>query len=177
MNEQEKNIRTRGRFNVVDVIVILLIVAIAAVAVLKLTKKESANPSLVGAQNYEMQYTVRCPMIDKTVGENVREQVGCQLMSNGEMVEGCYVIDVEILPCNDTYMNSGTLQSAGFEVDDEIFCDVLVTLGGEVPFKDNAFLVGSQEVRLGKPHIVKTKTMELSGTVIEMEGDLQALEG
>ena len=53
--------------------------------------------------------------------------------------------------------------------DDASLCTVMFTIECVPVEKDDIYSIGTQEVRIGKPHIVKTYTIEYSGWVYSME--------
>lgn len=161
-----KNGRLFGKLNVIDLIVILLVVAVAAAFIVKRSGAVE-NAALSGAKQEEISYSVLCRMVPIGLLPEAEKEVGNQLMSNGEMIESCFVESVEKVPYYELYVDAdGEMQKA----ESEEYCSLLFTIGGTAPYLDNAYQLGSQEVRVGKSHIVKTKTIELTGTVISMEG-------
>ena len=93
-----------------------------------------------------------------------------EMMAGGELVDECFITAVEHRPYYESYVDAdGKLQH---QVSDE-FCDVVFTIEATAPFVNNAYKVGTQEVRVGRSHIVKTDTFEMTGTVVsltEVEG-------
>lgn len=154
--------RLFGKLNLIDLLVILLIAAVLAAAVLKITGTDTANNSYAKSLNRNIVYTVICRVIYRDVAEEAKKEVGNQLMASGELVDDCFVTAVEIRPYYESYVDGdGKLQHQASEE----FCDVLFTIEGEAPYVENAYKIGTQEVRVGKAHIVKTSTCEINGTV------------
>lgn len=161
-----KDGRLFGKLNLIDFVVILLVVAVAAAFVIKRGNMADVNP-LASAEQKEIEYDVICRMTAKEMLPDFQKAVGEQLMSNGEMVEACFLKDVKVEPFYESYVDgNGELQ----QIESADFCNVIFTIGGTAPYQDNAYHVGSQEVRTGKSHIVKTRTIELTGNVIRLEG-------
>lgn len=149
--------RLFGKINIVDLFVILLVVVVAVVALLSLrggTDGEGAVtlPTLT--------YTVRVAEVDPATYENVCQFVDRaagkqdQLMASGMLVDG-YVVDVsaeEHIPTAGDTVGGKTL-------------DLTFTIEARTADSMNC-TVGTQEVRIGKDHIVKTVHLEFPDGVI-----------
>ena len=159
--------RLFGKLNLIDLLVIVLIAAIAVVAVVKYTGRDTELKHYSASLNRPMEYSVVCRMVYRDAAENAKQEVGKQLMAGGELVEGCFITAVEERPYYESYVDaSGTLQHA----ESPDFCDLIITVKGEAPYVDEAYQVGTQEVRIGKAHILKTVNLELNAIVISLEG-------
>ena len=159
----DENGKLFKKINLVDFIVLLLVaivviaVAWKAVSASVSAARERAEAAMT--QEYEnsphLVYKVVCANIPQEVAEACKAQMDLpmadrQLMSNGKAVEG-YITDCYYEPGEEgMYWLYFTIE----------------TLPDE---KDGIYSVGSQEVRLGKGHIVKTYNIETSGWVYEME--------
>ena len=158
----DENGRLFRKFNLVDFIVLLLVliivVAVAwkAVSAGRTAAEERAKAEM--AEAYEsvphLIYKVVCTGVPQEVAEACRQQMELpmadrQLMSNGKSVEG-YIIDCSYEPAEEGCTLYFTIETLPVE-------------------KDGIYSVGSQEVRVGKGHIVKTYYIETSGWVYEME--------
>lgn len=165
----DKKGRLFGKLNIIDLLVILLVVAVIAAVGVKLTGTDlTQSNQLTNGEMKDVSYSVLCRMVHVDVADALEEtEVGKQLMSNGELVESCYITGVERRPYYETYLTEdGEIRKVPLED----YCELLFTIGGEAPYVENSYLIGTQEIRVGKSHIVKTVTMELTGTVMEMEG-------
>ncbi|MBQ7566286.1 MAG: DUF4330 domain-containing protein [Oscillospiraceae bacterium] len=162
--------RLFGKINLIDLLVILLIVAVVVAAVLRYLNTETANNKYDESLNRHFVYTTICRVVYKEIAENAKDEAGHQLMAGGELVDDCFITAVEHRPYYESYVDAdGKLQH---QVSDE-FCDVVFTIEATAPFVNNAYKVGTQEVRVGRTHIVKTDTFEMTGTVVsltEVEG-------
>ena len=158
----DENGKLFRKFNLVDFIVILLVlIIVAAVAWKAVTAGRTAAEERAKAEMaaaYEsaphLVYKVVCTDIPQEVAEACRQQMDLpmedrQLMSNGKSVEG-YITDCRYEPA-------------------ESGCTLYFTIEVIPDEKDGIYSVGSQEVRVGKGHIVKTYNIETSGWVYEME--------
>ena len=141
-----KDGRLFGKLNLIDLVVILLVVAVAAAFVVK-----RGNVSKVMLPDFR-----------------AAVKRGEQIMSNGELVEDCHLSgEVEVAPFYESYVDGeGKLQHA----ESEDFCNVVFTVSGTAPYWNNSYHGGSQEVRTGKSHILKTNSIEITGNVISMVG-------
>lgn len=135
-----------GKLNIIDLLVILLLIAAVVLT-----------------------YTVECDAIKPEVYESVKAFVeaseeGDQLMANGEMVTA-WVTDVTAAPheANATLSanNDGSLV---LPVDPDTV-DLVFTIKAHVA-NTVTNEVGSQEVRVGKRHIVKTTHFEVIDGII-----------
>ena len=102
-------------------------------------------------------------MIGSRVYENIQQYIPSTLMASGELLDG-QVIAVEAKPhtTNATVSASGDmlLVSTDKQLLDLTFtveCNVVNTITSEI---------GTQEVRLGKSHIIKTDKFEMSSGTI-----------
>ena len=161
--------RLFGKVNLIDLMVVLLVVVVAAAAVIKITG--SNVPGEVVSEDGQMEdisYTVLCRMVHNDIAAYILEnEIGGQLMSNGEMVESCFVEDIQQGTFYESYV---TLEGVPAKAPSEEYCDLIITISGQAPYSGNSYHVGSQEVRVGKSHIVKTVNFEITGTVVELEG-------
>ena len=159
----DENGKLFRKINLVDFIVILLLLIILVAVVWKAVSAAStaaeAREKEEMAHAYETSphliYKVVCANIPREVAEACKKEMekplaDRQLMSNGKSVEG-YITDCWYEPSEDeNYWLYFTIE----------------TLPDE---KEGIYSVGSQEVRVGKGHIVKTYYIETSGWVYEME--------
>ena len=159
----DENGKLFRKFNLVDAIVILLVAIVVLAAAWKVVSagrtaaQERAEAK--NAQAYEQSphliYKVVCSGVPQEVAEACKQQMDLpmedrQLMSNGKPVEG-YITDCSYTPDGEgEYRLYFTIETLPVE-------------------KDGIYSVGSQEVRVGKSHIVKTYNIETTGEVYEME--------
>ncbi len=155
-----------GKLNIIDLLVILLLIVAVALIGWKVTRKDGAS----NVSRTILTYTVEVQGVDKEVYEGIKAYVpgesgiGDQLMANGEMVDA-YVIDVTAKPHEGgitmTDVNGTTLT---FPVEEDTL-DLSFTIQANV-VNSVTNEVGTQEVRIGKTHIVKTVHFELSNGII-----------
>lgn len=153
-----------GKLNIIDLIAIILIVAVACLLGYKLM----SNSGGFAGEGQRVVYTVKVQGVDAKVYESIQGMLPSQLMASNEMLDG-YVTAVEATPiAEDTY---GLKKRPGV-VDDYTITrsaagsyDLVFTI--EATVKNNiSSELGTQEIRVGKSHIVKTTTFELENGII-----------
>lgn len=156
------------KLNIIDLLVIILIIAVAAILGVKLLGGEDT----VAAASTKLTYTVRVTGQQENIAERLAQYVDPetgkkdQLMSEGQLLNG-YVVNYwteptrynrsiygEIDIVNATYSADAGLVDICFEIE--------VSVASAVKNE-----VGTQEVRMGKTHIVKTTHFEFSNGLIE----------
>ena len=159
--------RLFGKLNLIDLLAVLLIVAVIAVVGLK-SVKPSGAPVATEDDMADISYTVLCRMVHNDIADYIVEtQEVKQLMSNGELVESCFIERIERGTFYERYVtNEGEPKQA----ESDEYCDLTFTISGQCPYLANSYKVGSQEVRVSKSHIVKTVDFEITGTVMELTG-------
>ncbi|MBR4132566.1 MAG: DUF4330 family protein [Oscillospiraceae bacterium] len=161
----DENGKLFRKFNLVDFIVLLLLLIILVAVVWKVVSARVAAVKAMQAeeedivQEYEnsphLVYKVVCANIPKEIAEVCKQQMKLpmserKLMAAGSPVEG-YITDCWYEPAEDgMYWLYFTIEALSEE-------------------NEGIYTVGTQEVRLGKGHIVKTYNIETSGWVYEME--------
>ncbi len=169
MNEKKNRLldekgRLFGKINLIDLLVVLLILAVAVVAVLKLTGRADGLPG--AAQQSEIEYTVIVYRVAPEVYASVENEVALggehtQLMAGGQLLSG-QVTAVTSQPHELAVpLEDGSMVSSP----EPPYVDAIFTIRATIsnPITQE---VGTQEVRIGKGHIVKTKTFELTGGIV-----------
>ena len=161
-----------GILNIIDLLVILLLIVAVALIGWKVLKKDGTS----NASRTILTYTVEVKGVDKEVYEGIKAYVpgesgvGDQLMANGEMVDA-YGTAVTAKPHEGGItMTDVNGTSLTFPVEEDTL-DLTFTIQANVV---NAVTneVGTQEVRIGKTHIVKTVHFELNnGTITTCEAE------
>ena len=162
-----------GKLNIIDLLVILLLIVAVALIGWKVTRNDGAS----NASRTILTYTVEVEGVDQEVYEGIKAYVpgesgiGDQLMANCEMVDA-YVTNVTAAPHEGgltmTDVN-GTTMTFPVEGDDTL--DLTFTIQANV-VNSVTNEVGTQEVRIGKSHIVKTVHFELNnGTITTCEAE------
>ncbi len=173
-----------GKINIIDLLVILVVIVALIVVGAKVlgagffqpsqTPDDSAVTDEFGAS--KLTYVVRVTAQRKEIAERVTEYVDLaagkkdQLMHGGEIVDDAYVVDFWTEPCRYNITAAGQMEmiaaaeaeAAGL-VD---FCFVVEAIAPETLTNK----VGTIEVRIGKPHNLKTTHLEfINGFVVDCE--------
>lgn len=167
MEKKEK----RVKLNIVDIIILAVALAAIVGMALKLTGHLGGEKQKVGT---DITYTVSVENVDRAIYESIKRYVdaakaagkpGDELMANGEVLS-FYVTDVTAVDRENSFdlSTDGTSYMTLYPVRrDKV--DLLFTIQGHSP--DNTLTtVGTQEVRVGKGHIVKTTHFELTYGVV-----------
>lgn len=157
-----------GKLNLIDLLVIILIIAAAVVVGVKVLGGGSEG----SASGTKLTYTVRVTAQSTELADRVAEYVDTatgkrdQLMAGGNLLDA-YVVDYWTEPTQYNRMNDGTVEiydgTAAEEAGLVDICFVIEAYVGSTVTNE----VGTQEVRLGKTHIVKTTHLEFSNGTIE----------
>lgn len=142
--------RLFGKVNVVDLLVLIVIIAAAAVLAVKLLgDKAAAEPPKT------LVYTARAMGVKQETYENICQFVNKdaglkdQLLTGDKLLNG-YIVDVSASP--HTAMPTDTVGGDTL--------DLLFTI--EVTVTDSVTnAVGTQEIRVGKSHVIKSRHIEL----------------
>ena len=157
--------RLFGKINIVDLLVIVVIV-IAAIFVGTKFLGGGSGTGAVGGGTTPVRYTVLVENVQPEVYENIKALVDAgdaSLMASGELLDG-RVTAVTAVPHEENVSVSTTGDAVIIPVGREhldltftIECNVINPITTEI---------GTQEVRIGKSHIVKTDKFELTGGII-----------
>ena len=157
----EEKKRRSGKFNIVDIIVVVILLAGVAFLGMKLL---GGGGDMVGTST-RIEYTVLVPDVNPEACENIvaiQEKLGqVQLMANGDLVDG-YVTDVAYGPHITHEPNADGVIVTAVEEGEGAHVDMTFTIQAGVS-STVTYKVGTQEVRVGKPHIVKTTEYEMEG--------------
>lgn len=159
-----------GKINIIDLLVLILAVVVVAAVALKMTGRLGAA---VVETPSDIVYTVEVKGVEKEVYEeilafidrakNEKGKPGDQLMSNGALLNA-YITDAVAVPHEAKAVISSMDGDVIIPVMEDTL-DVTFTVEGRVANNIKTEL-GSQEVRVGKTHIIKTTHFELSGGII-----------
>lgn len=149
-----------GKLNIVDLLVILVvIVGIIFVGIKFLGPKTG----LGGGGGTHITYTVLVENVQPAVYENIQSYLPSTLMASGELLNG-QVTAVTAKP----HEESVTVSASGNAVVVPVargLLDLTFTIEADVVNRITTEL-GTQEVRIGKVHIVKSQDFELANGVI-----------
>jgi len=155
--------RLFGRINVIDLIIIAVIV-LAVVAVGWNIAGSKVSSALCGSK--EITYTVRVENVEQNDAANIGTvSFPDQMMSSGSLINGT-VESYSVVPHNNTGVRE---DGTTFTYADENYVDVIFTCKATVAANAVTNKVGSQEVRMGKEHIVKSALLEYTGIITSVE--------
>lgn len=143
--------RLFGKLNLIDLaVVVIVVVAVAAVAMKVFGNKAV---SAVTSQQVKLTYEVVAEDVPQHVADYCVAHTGGQLMSSGKLLDG------SITGCEAVDVSEG----------DGTRTDLYFTIEVNTTFSNSAYSVGSQEVRVGIEHLVKTSDIEVTGVVSSLE--------
>ena len=166
MNIIDKKGKLFGKLNIIDLIAIVLIVAGGALLGMKLSGGQGIGLS---GEGQPVVYTVKVNNVEEAVYQNIQEELKngpSQLMASDQLLD-VFVTKVEGTKIEET---SAVVKDTDGTADGLVICEagkynLVFTIEGTV--KDNlSSELGTQEIRVGKTHIVKTTTFELENGVI-----------
>lgn len=144
----------KRRFNIIDVLVLVLILAV----VLFLGSKVLSRVQSQGSDTITLKYQVMYEGVSTDLYDAAAEHVPSQIMASGVL----YDSHVTAVEKRDYYVYED-----GQWVVDPYHCTLVFTVEGNVA---NATVltteVGSQEVRVGKEHVLKTQYLEFDKGII-----------
>ena len=155
-----------GKINLIDLLVLVVIVAALAFAAYRFLGGGSAALD----QTTRIDYTVLAPAVDDTSYQEIQRQLELaggqdQLMADGKLLDG-YVTGVTAAPhaVYDVDANGNATRSEEDPANGGRW-DLTFTVTANVvdPITTK---IGTQEVRVGKSHILKTTHFELATTTI-----------
>lgn len=151
----DKNKTTR-KFNFVDIIIVAAVLIVAVFAVMKFTGNSAGvvDPT-------KIEYVAMATRVEQEIVDNLDAYVPGQLMASGELLNA-HVVSYEVKPAVH-YIETADGQL--IEAVEENRYDVYFTVQGYVQNATTSEL-GTQEVRLGKTHILKTVQLEFNNTTI-----------
>ena len=155
--------RLFGKVNIIDLLVVLLVVVIAVVVGIKMM----GGGGLLGdnTQSATITYTVKVSGVDPAIYDNIKAYKGDALMASGTIIAGSEVVDITQSP-HDASATIDTQTGALVVPLDQDLVDITFTIKARVPDVITNE-VGTQEVRIGKVHTVKTVHFEFANGVIQ----------
>ena len=148
----------KKKFNAIDVLIVIVIVALVVFGGYKLlTRNRTA------AASTPLTYTVLCPGVEPEVYEAIQEHIPSPLLAGGDLVAGSQVVSVTAEPHQAALLTTASGQPVVLEK--EGLLDLTFTIETQV-LNATTNEVGSQEVRIGRAHIVKTVYFELQNGIV-----------
>ena len=149
------------KLNVIDIIVIVIIVAALVFAGIRFFGEKAAP-----ADARTITYEVVVPAVPEEVYESIAELLPDQMMSNGSM-QAATVESVRAEPCDAASVEFTGSMNPGLAIEipaEGSYVKLIFTCTAS-PESTVTNKLGSQEIRIGKEHIVKTTHFELTGYV------------
>lgn len=152
-----------GAVNLVDLLVLILVIGGIALAVWKFTGVSDT----FYAKKIQVTYTVKAEGMDTGLYDETLKHIPSTLMASGEKLSG-RITGVTKLPHMVCVLGE---DGAPIWVEDPYHVDLVFTVEATVTESTGVLLtqVGTQEVRIGKKHIVKSEYIEVEGIVIGLE--------
>jgi hypothetical protein len=157
--------KRKRKVNIVDVIIILVILAVAVFFAYKFLGGKGKL-----APKSQITYTVLVQAVPKDEYENVIKYVPDKAISSGNVIE-CEVKSVTATPCKVDKIEKTNTDAfvKAVVIPDGQYVDLTFTLTAQVTSTSLLTEVGTQEVRVGRTHIIKTKNFELTGAIITLD--------
>lgn len=155
------------KWNIVDLVIVILVVLLLIFGCIKLLGGRGKSDE---AGVTQITYTVKVSGVDKESYASIQKYIPGQLMASGAKVDGIVtkVTSTPSVVYVDLDDSGRTPVLMPTQSDDLV--DVVFTIEAQVEKGDVLTTkVGTQEVRIGRPHIVKTEYIELTGTVLTVE--------
>lgn len=145
----------KRRFNIIDICVLVLVVAVVGFLGYKVAK---GIDNRMGQDTITLKYQVMYEGVSNDLYDAAAQHVPSQIMASGVLYDS-YVTAVE--------KRDYFVYENGEWVKDPYHCNLVFTVEGNVA---NAAVltteVGSQEVRVGKVHVLKTQYLEFDEGII-----------
>lgn len=155
-----------GKLNIIDLLVIIFVIAAAIVVGMKFLGGGDETVTTT-----RLTYTVRVTAQSEQVAERVAEYVDTasgkrdQLMANDLLVDA-YIIDYWTEPTSYHKLSNGTVEIFEADTAEAGLVDICFVIEANVT--DTVMNeVGTQQVRIGKDHIVKTTHLEFANGTVE----------
>ncbi len=143
----DKNGRLFGKLNLIDLAVVLVILVVAAALCMKLFGNKAVEA--VTSPDKAITYQVVCEDVPQAVADYCTANTGEQLLSSGKLLNA-YITACDVQEGDEGY-------------------DLYFTVEGTASFAGHTYKLGSQEVRVGMEHLVKTTSIECTGIICALE--------
>lgn len=150
-----------GKINIVDLVAIILIILAVGFVGYKLAMQDGASGSV---QPKKLTYTVMASGITQEMYEELEKYVpNGQLLSSATLLDA-YIVDMVANPHVEYNYDSDGVSQAKEEQGEYARFDVIFTIEANIT-DDVTRMVGIQEIRIGKSHVLKTVNIELNTVV------------
>ncbi len=153
--------RLFGKINLVDLVVVLILIAAVAAVGWKLGGRKVADA--VADHGPEYEYVVVCARVYPEICEFAETCVGDQLLASGKLLNGEIA---EVVTKPRVEMSAET----GVRLENPDYRDLYVTIRCKPTSVGGSLTIGTQELRVGKSHIVKSTKLEIAnGQILSLE--------
>lgn len=158
-----------GKLNLIDLLVVLVLIAAVLFLAFRFTRGSGSNPV---TSSTKLTYTAMVSGVSPQLYEEVQRQLAAtnnhdQLMASGDLLDG-YVVGMTAAPHVNYQTDSNGVITTSVEQGADARYDLTFTVEANVP-NPVVNAVGTQEVRVGKAHILKTTHIEFNSTIITCE--------
>lgn len=165
MEKQKKR-----KFNIVDLAVLVVLVAAVAFLAYKLLKPADEEPA---SRMGTARFVVEVNGMRESFYNEVAEELPCQMIASGKLVNA-YVREARSEPCKVAYVEAANPVNgaeASYVIPDESipYVNAFFTIEAPVDLNTDTNTSLSQELRLGHIYYIKGRTIELVGTIVELE--------
>lgn len=148
-----------GKINLVDLFLIVFVLIVAAGVMWKVF---GAQVTQIVSNSRDVTYTVRIRgTFDRYYDALIANEFPQQLLAGDSLIADAYIVSAE----KQEYITQVTTDDGRIlDALDETKIDIMVTIQAKV--NDTAAIkLGTQELRAGKEHIIKTRFFEMYGTI------------
>lgn len=153
-----------GKLNIIDCILIVVLVCAIVLVCMKLF---SDAPETIGSENSlsepNVRFTVLCEDVDETLAANI-----CTALSGEPTDIGGNTVEMTRIYNNGKLVDAQVTNFYTLPNDDGTV-DLYISVEAAAVISVGAYSVGSQEVRIGKSHTLKTLDVEIIGQVLTLE--------
>ena len=165
MEKQKKR-----RFNIVDLVVLVILLAAVVFFACRLLKPGSED---TGARMGTARFVVEVDGVRESFFAELEKQIPCQLIASSKLVDA-YIVSVASEPCEVAYTEasnpSNTAETCYIVPDADVsYVNAFFTIEAPVDLNSPTNTSLSQELRLGRIYYIKGRTVELAGTIVELE--------
>ena len=143
-----------GKINLIDLIVIVVLILIVAAVVWKVAgnRIQSAVDNMGSVPT--VRYEVVCANVDPDTCATAVAHIGDQLMSNGKMMNA-HITNCVVEPY---YTVAADAEGNAVQLESPIAKNLRFTIEAKVPLTNNAYAVGTQELRVGSGRPIGSMT-------------------
>lgn len=165
MEKQKKR-----KFNIVDLAVLVILLAAVVFFAYRLLNSDSEDAD---ARMGTARFVVEVDGIRESFYEEVTKELPCQMIASSKLVDA-YVVSAESEPCQVAYTQAANpvngTETQYVVPDASIpYVNAFFTVEAPVDLNSPVNTSLSQELRLGRIYYIKGRTIELTGTIVELE--------